>query len=100
METCLMAIHEAFYSSRSEEWPSPQSFFNALNIEFRFTLDPCATRANAKCANFFTKRHNGLTHSWGTHRVFCNPQYGKPMRDWARKCYEASRQGALVVLPV
>jgi len=93
-----MAIHESLHSSRSEEWPTPQSFFNALNLEFRFTLDPCATRENAKCVNFFTKRHNGLTHSWGRHRVFCNPPYGKPMWDWARKCNEASRQGALVVL--
>jgi len=93
-----MAIHESLFSSRSDEWPTPQSLFNALNIEFKFTLDPCATRANAKCANFFTKAHNGLTHSWGRHRVFCNPPYGKPMWDWTRKCYEASQHGALVVL--
>ena len=30
--------------------------------------------------------------------MFCNPPYGKTMRLWARKCYEASGQGALVVL--
>jgi hypothetical protein len=34
-----MAIHEALYSSRTDEWPTPQSFFDQLNAEFDFTLD-------------------------------------------------------------
>lgn len=93
-----MAISNVLYSCRSEEWPTPQSFFDALDREFRFTLDPCATRANAKCRTFFTKRQNGLDQDWGRHRVFCNPPYGRDMQQWARKCFEASRQGALVVL--
>ena len=93
-----MTISNVLYSSRSEEWPTPQAFYNELRREFRFTLDPCATAANAKCRRFFTKRQNGLEQSWGRHRVFCNPPYGKDMRAWARKCYEASLEGALVVL--
>jgi site-specific DNA-methyltransferase (adenine-specific) len=97
MET-PMAIHESLYSSRSEEWPTPQTFFDTLAEEFHFTLDPCATPENAKCRNYFTKEENGLAKNWGNHKVFCNPPYGKDMRDWARKCYEASQNGALVVL--
>jgi phage N-6-adenine-methyltransferase len=93
-----MAISLALYSSRSEEWPTPQSFFDSLNSEFRFTLDPCARHDNAKCKRFFTKRQNGLDQHWGTHRVFCNPPYGREIWTWARKCFEASREGALVVL--
>jgi site-specific DNA-methyltransferase (adenine-specific) len=46
----------------------------------------------------FTKRQDGLTQDWGNHRVFCNPPYGKTMSAWARKCFDASRGGALVVL--
>ena len=83
-----MTIHKVLYSSRSEEWPTPQSFFNSLDKEFRFTLDPCATRSNAKCARFFTRTDDGLNQNWGRHRVFCNPPYGKSIRDWTRKCYE------------
>jgi phage N-6-adenine-methyltransferase len=94
----LMAISSTLYSSRSEEWPTPQAFFELLDREFNFTLDPCATRKNAKCARFFTKTQNGLEQPWGTHRVFCNPPYGRHMRDWARKCLEASNKGATVVL--
>jgi phage N-6-adenine-methyltransferase len=93
-----MTIHESLYSSRSEEWPTPSSFFDKLDQEFHFTLDPCATIRNAKCARYFTRREDGLKQPWGSHRVFCNPPYGKTIREWARKCHEASQQGALVVL--
>ena len=91
-------IHESLYSSRTDEWATPQSFYNELHARFNFTLDPCASADNAKCAAYFTKDRDGLLQDWGTHRVFCNPPYGKLIRDWARKCYEASQQGALVVL--
>ena len=74
-----MSIHQSLFSSRSEEWPTPQFFYELLDKEFRFSLDPCASAANAKCRNFFTKRDDGLSQDWGTHRVFCNPPYGKTM---------------------
>jgi phage N-6-adenine-methyltransferase len=66
--------------------------------EFHFTLDPCATAENAKCARYFTKGQDGLLQDWGTHAVFCNPPYGKHMREWARMCYAASGVGATVVM--
>jgi site-specific DNA-methyltransferase (adenine-specific) len=91
-------IHQSLYSSRSEEWPTPADFFASLHAEFAFTLDPCATRANAKCRKFFTKTADGLRQPWGAETVFCNPPYGLQMRAWARKCYEASQDGATVVL--
>jgi phage N-6-adenine-methyltransferase len=93
-----MAISPTLYSSRSEEWPTPQCFFDALHREFRFTLDPCATSTNAKCRKFFTKDQDGIDRDWGRDRVFCNPPYGRTMSQWARKCFEASQLGALVVL--
>ena len=93
-----MTIHPALYSSRSEEWPTPQTFFDRLDAEFGFTLDPCATPQNAKCADYFTRSQDGLAQSWGRHWVFCNPPYGRCMREWARKCHRAAQAGALVVL--
>jgi phage N-6-adenine-methyltransferase len=93
-----MAISAALFSSKTEEWPTPQSFFDVLNQEFNFTLDPCATRHNAKCAAYFTKHQNGLLQQWGSHTAFCNPPYGRDMAQWARKCFEASESGATVVL--
>jgi phage N-6-adenine-methyltransferase len=93
-----MSIHQSLYSSRSEEWPTPQHFYDNLNAEFGFSLDPCASEGNTKCEIFFTKDDDGLARDWGAHRVFCNPPYGKTMGQWARKCFEASQSGATVVL--
>jgi phage N-6-adenine-methyltransferase len=93
-----MSVHQSLFSSRSEEWSTPQSFYDALNAEFRFSLDSCATPENAKCRRFYTKDDDGLAQHWGTHRVFCNPPYGRAMLQWARKCFEASQLGATVVL--
>ena len=85
-----MTISSTLYSSRTDEWPTPQAFFDELSAEFKFTLDPCASSINAKCPIFFTKEQDGLKQDWQRHRVFCNPPYGKTMRQWAQKCYEAS----------
>jgi site-specific DNA-methyltransferase (adenine-specific) len=87
-----------FYSSATDEWATPPAFFAQLNRRYRFTLDPCATAENAKCELYFTKEQDGLKRDWGEHRVFCNPPYGRAISAWARKCFEASQQGALVVL--
>ena len=91
-------ISPTLYSSRTDDWPTPQSFFDQLNAEFGFTLDPCASATNTKCVAYFTQKDDGLKQDWGSHRVFCNPPYGKTMREWARKCYESSQQGAMVIL--
>ena len=93
-----MSISPALFSSRSNEWPTPQDFYDKLNAEFSFTLDPCATHENAKCPAYFTQQQNGLAQDWGKHTVFCNPPYGRVIGDWARKAYEASMVGATVVL--
>ncbi len=95
-----MTIHQSLYSSESCEWPTPQTFFDMLDSEFRFTLDPCATSHNAKCENYFTRKDDGLNQDWGTHRVFCNPPYGREIGAWAKKCHESAQAGALVVLLV
>lgn len=52
-------------SSNTAEWATPQKFFDELNEEFSFTLDPCSTHENAKCKKHFTKEDDGLQKSWG-----------------------------------
>lgn len=48
-------ITKGLFSSNTDMWATPQAFFDQLNAEFDFSLDPCATPENAKCATFFTK---------------------------------------------
>jgi phage N-6-adenine-methyltransferase len=91
-------VNSVLFSSATDEWSTPQAFFDKLNRRYHFTLDPCATPENAKCPIFFTREQDGLKQDWGTHRAFCNPPYGRTIGAWARKCFEASQRGALVVL--
>ena len=81
---------KALFSSRTDEWSTPQSVFEELNKEFHFNLDPCATKDNAKCRKFFTKAQDGLKQNWQGCNVFCNPPYGRKIKEWVRKAYEES----------
>ena len=91
---------ETLFSSKTDQWETPQAFFDELNAEFCFTLDPCADETNHKCDMYFTKEQDGLKQDWGGHTVFCNPPYGnKETGEWTKKCYEESKKpGTVVVL--
>ena len=56
-------------SSLSMEWATPQDFYDKLNSEFGFNLDPCATRETAKCKTYFTPESDGLKQDWGGRKV-------------------------------
>ena len=56
---------KGIFSSNSDEWATPQAFFDELNKEFNFDLDACATHENHKCEHYFTKEENGLLQTWG-----------------------------------
>lgn len=88
--------HLFWPSSKTSEWPTPQSFFDELNAEFGFDLDPCSTHENAKCDRHFTAEEDGLRQEWkGT--VYVNPPYGKEIGLWVEKAYRSSLAGATVV---
>ena len=86
------------FSSKTNEWATPQSFFDKLNEEFAFTLDPCCTHENAKCANHYTIEDDGLSKNWGGQIVFCNPPYGRELPKWVKKCYDESKHAIVVML--
>lgn len=86
------------FSSGSSEWDTPQDFFDKLNAQFDFTLDPCATEANAKCDKYFTPEDDGLSQSWKGHTVFVNPPYGRGIGVWLKKGYEESKQHNTMVV--
>ena len=90
-------LNPNLFSSRTDEWSTPQAFFDSLNERFHFTLDPCATSQNAKCSSYFTKAENGLTQRW-TGRVFMNPPYGQEIGKWIKKAFEESHENAELVV--
>ena len=91
-------LNSGMFTSDTSEWATPQDFFDKLNAEFHFTLDPCATPENAKCGKFYTKEQNGLAQDWTGETVFCNPPYGKEISAWVEKCYKHSLSGECAVM--
>jgi phage N-6-adenine-methyltransferase len=91
-----MPINPAMLSSLTDQWATPQEFFERLNAEFKFELDVCALPENAKCPRYFTPQQNGLTQQWNG-VCWMNPPYGRTIGQWMQKAYESSLQGATVV---
>ena len=90
--------NKLMFSSATDEWSTPQHFFDKLNEEFSFTLDPCANDTNHKCKKYFTKMENGLLQDWDDEIVFCNPPYGREIGKWVKKAAE-SKATVVMLLP-
>ena len=85
------------FSSATDNWSTPQDFFDKLNDEFHFTLDVCADENNHKCEHYYTKEIDGLSRPWiGT--VWCNPPYGRKIGEWVRRAYISSQIGSATVV--
>ena len=74
-------MNKTLFSTGKNDWETPQELFDLLNIYYRFTIDACATRANAKCARFFSPEEDSLTQDWGGETVWCNPPYSAKQQD-------------------
>jgi phage N-6-adenine-methyltransferase len=83
-------------ASGREGWGTPPDLFAALDREFGFTLDACASAENATCARYYSREDDGLAQPWAG-VVFCNPPYGREIGRWVRKAAESARSGATVV---
>ena len=88
---------DLMFSSKTDQWATPQEFFDSLNSEFHFDLDPCADEYNHKCEKYFTASDNGLSQSWGGYRVFCNPPYGRELHKWVEKAYREGHKDHTLV---
>jgi len=84
----------------SEEWGTPEDFYNKLDAEFNFTLDAAASDVNHKCEKYYTKDDDGANQSWKGETVFCNPPYNAvSLTVFAGTAYfEAAENGTTSVL--
>lgn len=89
--------HTSAFSSQSVEWETPQSFYDAWDQVYRFTLDTAASPENAKAPKFYTKEDDGLSQVWSGN-VWCNPPYGRQIGKWVEKAYRSTRTGAALVV--
>ena len=87
------------FSSKSNDWATPQSFFDKLNGIFGpFTLDAAASDDNYKVTNHYTESDNALSQDWSGNRVFLNPPYGRNLKDWVKKGYEEGQKDNTTVV--
>jgi phage N-6-adenine-methyltransferase len=88
-----MSVH---FSSKTDDWATPQEFFDSVAKEFGpFDLDVCADRKNAKAPRFYTREDDGLRQPWAG-KCWMNPPYGREIGRWMQRAYEAAKQGASV----
>ena len=88
-----MNVH---FSSETDNWETPQEFYDKYNSVYKFELDVCASHQNHKAPKYFTKEDDGLSRTWeGT--VWMNPPYGREICLWMKKAYESSLNGTTVV---
>lgn len=89
-------MNNIHFSSKSNEWETPQHIFDELDNKYHFTLDVCATKENAKCEKYYTIENDGLKQDWqGV--CWMNPPYGREIGKWIKKSHESSLLGAIVV---
>ena len=74
MNTALM------FSSKSDEWSTPQEVYDRLHAEFDFQIDLAASAENHKCGLWFDEESDALTHPWAADLLSCgwlNPPYSR-----------------------
>lgn len=89
---------ELHFSSQDQTWSTPQDFYDKLDKEFNFTLDPCCSELTAKCQKFYTQKDDGLSKSWQNEIVFMNPPYGREIKHWVKKAKDEFLKGSCTVI--
>lgn len=92
-------VNNALFTSNTEERYTPKDFFEEINKEFKFTLDPCATKENHKCEKFYTKEEDWLKQNRDNEIVFCNPPYWKEIKKRVEKGSSARGGEVVMLLP-
>lgn len=107
--TANPAIARVMFSSASDDWATPQSFYDELDAEFGFVVDACSSATNHKSPHFFALDHpdadrrDGLAGDWAGDAlahggaVWLNPVYGRTIGAWMAKAAQTAREGVTVV---
>lgn len=87
----------ALFSSATDDWATPQVFYDQLHLEFGFTTDVCASKENAKCSHFYDVSQDGLKQDW-TGACWMNPPYGRTIGECMKKARETAQAGQATVV--
>lgn len=101
-------FNDGLKSSLSDSWTTPRDTFDALDREFRFTLDAAALQTSTLVPdNWYgpdhpeSTRRDALTRSWREDcnggAVWLNPPYGRAIKAFMAKANEEAQGGVRVV---
>lgn len=97
-----MSFDQQLYSSKRQDWSTPQALFDALDAEFEFTLDAAASSDNWKCHTYLDETTNALEQDWAElsrgGAVWLNPPYGREIGRWIKKASQEGARCPVVVL--
>lgn len=91
-------LSPSLFSSGKDDWQTPSEVFDPLNLEFGFSLDVAANRANTLCDEWTP---NGLTADWrvGYGVCWCNPPYSRGLQGkFIAKAAEWRTRGVTTVM--
>lgn len=91
-----MGITKGLFTSNTDNWATPQSFFDEVAKEFKFDVDVCADEYNHKVDKYFTKEQDGLSQDWDGF-VWCNPPYGREIGKWVERVSKHSGGGVMLL---
>jgi site-specific DNA-methyltransferase (adenine-specific) len=90
--------------SQTDDWATPSNLFAELDEIYHFTFDAAASSKNHLCKKWAGLDHenaaysDGLTVSWANEIVWCNPPYGRQIKDWMKKAHNESTNAKIVML--
>ena len=82
-------------------WQTPKEIFNALDQEFNFDCDICASKDNRLKGDYFSEEKSALDNEWGKYIVhkaaFMNPPYSQTQLFMERAAQQAEKHNITVV---
>lgn len=90
-------INKGLFSSNNDEWETPKDLFNKYNDIYNFTVDLCASDTNYLCNKYFTKSNTCFNQLIFNESIWCNPPYGRKIKDFVKYCYDLSKVNRVVV---
>ena len=90
--------------SQKDDWATPSNLFAELDAIHHFTFDAAASSKNYLCEKWAGLDHynpaysDGLTVSWANEIVWCNPPYGRQIKEWMKKAHKESTNAKIVML--
>jgi phage N-6-adenine-methyltransferase len=86
------------FKSSNQCWETPDGLFAALDAEFHFTRDGCASAENTKCKEVYSAKNSCLDKIWdGTN--WMNPPF-ENMKHFIKKAFdERNRAVTVCIIP-